>query len=141
MDPTHLVHRLAILDALGCYAHAADGLRFDAWAGIFTEDGRLELYGPHDERPYIIVESRDMIRLHVERQNARHGGFQTRHLQTNTVFLELGDEGARTATEFLLTIKAAADAEPKLLATGIYDDLWRRTRGDWQIAKRSVRAD
>jgi 3-phenylpropionate/cinnamic acid dioxygenase small subunit len=136
----HLAHRLAILDALGRYAHAADGLRFDAWAGIFTEDGCLELYGPHDERPYVVVEGRELIRLHVERQQAHHGGYQTRHLQTNTVFLELGDHRAQTASEFVLTIKAT-DAEPKLLATGVYEDRWRRTSSGWRIERRSVRAD
>ena len=68
MDPNAAASRLEILDAIARYAHAADSLRTSAWSELFTEDGSLELYAPHDERPNAIFEGRATIRSYVERK-------------------------------------------------------------------------
>jgi 3-phenylpropionate/cinnamic acid dioxygenase small subunit len=140
MDPARAENTLAVLDAIARYAHAADSRSSNAWSELFTEDGCLELYAPHDERPNAIFEGRATIRSYVERQNARQGGLRTRHIQSNTAFVSIDDHHAETVTEFMILLKAP-DGDPTLVASGVYEDRWRRTPSGWQITRRVVRAD
>ncbi len=140
MEPERAGNALSILDAIARYAHAADGMRANAWSELFAEDGCLVLYSPHDDEPNAIFEGRATIRSYVEQQLARQGGLRTRHIQSNTTFLALEDGHAETLTEFMILLKAP-DADPAIVASGVYEDRWLRTPGGWQITRRIVRAD
>lgn len=140
MDPRDIVSRLEILDALGCYAHAADSLRFDRWAGCFTVDARLELCGAHESAPFAVLESQATIRAYLEQQYVRRGGLRARHLHTDTTFLALDEVRAQTLTHFLLVL-ASPDSEPKPFASGVYEDEWRLEEGGWRICHRVARTD
>lgn len=131
---------LAILDAIARYAHAADGMRPEAWSQLFTEDGTLELYTLHDDGPNAIFEGRATIRSYAEQQLARQGGVRTRHIQSNTMLLAMEGGYAETRTQFMILLKAS-DAPPQVIASGVYEDRWARTPAGWKIARRVVRAD
>jgi hypothetical protein len=138
-----LTEKQPVLDLIFQYSYTWDKKDPDAFAKLFTEDAVWEWWGPEDvQEPRVRNKTRYEIQNWVaERFVTTLADRQTRHLQTNTVFLEMTNDMARTQTMLLLVhIVPGVDA-PIIVNTGIYEDEFLKTSDGWQISQRSLRVD
>ena len=128
---------LAILDLIGHYCHAVDTGDGPAYADTFLPNGTFEM-------PAGRVEGRDALIEMVGVIQAAMPG--VRHLSTNWVIdgPKDGDPDSATMRCYML-IKAhdpqsdgKGPPQPKLVASGIYDDTLRRVDGAWRFASRKI---
>ncbi|MBI4497266.1 MAG: nuclear transport factor 2 family protein [Chloroflexi bacterium] len=138
----NIADRLAILDVIGKYAYTWDRKDVDGWLQLFMDDGVWEAYQPGTTEPVVRIVSQPELRTYAEQSfTVRLAAVQTRHHQTDTVFVEIGPDRAMTETMVLVTHQGAADAVPRLFLTGVYRDEWRKTEGGWQFARRALYRD
>jgi hypothetical protein len=137
-----LEDRFAILDMIGSYSNAWDTQDADAWIACFTEDGAMDTCVTGDPTPSGTALGHASLRKVAAGSFARRlANVQTRHYQTNSVFLSLGEDEARTRTMVLVTQLAPGDPTPRITITGTYEDLWVRTAAGWRIKRRTLYVD
>jgi hypothetical protein len=130
--------KLEILDLIGRYSHAADGSSPEAYADVFTEDGVF--HGRAGQPDELILRGRDKLLAFHRRAMQQRGTRQTRHHQSTTIFLEIGDDRAITRT-YLLTTTAAQGVLPQMGLTSIYEDEMLKTAEGWRIKYRKIYPD
>jgi 3-phenylpropionate/cinnamic acid dioxygenase small subunit len=123
--------RAVINDLYVRYAHAFDGGDADAWAGLFSSDGRFAPPGVPE------VVGTDALRAFVQARSAEAPGM--RHLIAN-VLVEASDGGARGRAYFLC-FRIGEDGHFRLRNIGRYEDELAREAGEWKIAVRRVVSD
>ena len=111
---------------LATYGDCYDGGRADAWADLFTEDGRFAVAGQ-------VTEGRSAIRAYMERAQAEHG--RGIHVTSDPVVDVEGDEA--TATSAYVYVRPG-DGGPVTAAAGRYRDRLVRVGGRWRIRERAV---
>jgi hypothetical protein len=135
-----LQDRFDIIEMLGVYANAWDAKDADAWAACFTEDGAMDIWRGGEGGPP--ARGRDSLRKVAARSFAgRLATIQTRHFQTNTVFLSLTETEAQTRTMLQLIQVRPDEPHPRVEMTGLYDDDWARTGEGWRLKRRSLHVD
>jgi 3-phenylpropionate/cinnamic acid dioxygenase small subunit len=120
--------RAAIHDLYARYAHAFDGADADAWAALFTPDGR---FAPPGMPPVV---GTDALRAFAADRSDEMPGM--RHLITN-VLVEADGNGAKGSAYFVC-FRLRGDGRFRLLNFGRYDDTFARHDGDWRIATRDI---
>jgi len=130
--------KMEILDLIGRYSHAADGSSPEAYADVFTEDGIF--HGRAGQPDELILRGRDKLLAFHRRAIKQRGDSQTRHHQSTTIFLEMGDDRVITRT-YLLTTTAAQGVVPMVGLTSIYEDEMVRTPEGWRIGYRKIYPD
>ena len=122
--------RLAILDVISRWSHAADEGDIAAFDRIVGENASLDVRGD-------VVTGRASI---AEVACQAPAGHQLRRHLRNSVFDDLDDLRATVRSYYLLT--AAVDGgRPTPLATGVYVDELTKTTEGWRIDRRTVRPD
>ena len=122
--------RLAILDVVSRWSHAADEGDVAAFDRIIGENASLDVLDD-------VVRGRRQI---AERACQVPPGHQLRRHLRNTVFDHL-DGGRATVRSYYLLTAAVDGGRPKNLATGVYTDELTRTDDGWRIDRRTVRPD
>jgi len=134
--PLTAADTIEILDLIGRYCHAVDAGDGPAYADTYLPEGIFEM-------PVGLVEGRDaLIEMVGVIQNAMPG---VRHMSSNWVIE--GDGDAATMRCYMqIKVHDPASGErappqPKLVATGIYDDTLRRVDGAWKFASRKINVE
>lgn len=134
--------RLAIHEVIARYSHTYDSLDADGFAGLFTEDGVLEIFVPGSAGPAVRLQSRaEILEWATRRLRARSGRFSSRHHQSGTLFDELTADSALTRTMVLVTHQGATETAPRPVLSGVYHDRWRKDAGRWRLARRAAHVD
>jgi ketosteroid isomerase-like protein len=123
--------RLALIDLVGRWSHAADGGDPTALAALLTDDTEL-----HVEGEDVITGAGDV----TERATRAPDDQQLRRHVRNTVVDTIDGDAATTRSYYLLTTSIAG-GRPRIVATGVYADRMRRTESGWRISHRHVRPD
>lgn len=142
-DTKQLIAKNQILEVISQYSYSWDNKDPDGLAEIFTEDAVWEWWPPGAQKPGVVHKPRKKFRdWAADRFNTSLADRQTRHYQTNTVFLELGNDRARTRTMILVIQAIKGQKGPKIPAhCGTYEDEFRKTPDGWRISRRLLRTD
>ena len=125
--------RLALVELVARWSHAADERDVAALRRLLTDDAELHLPGEEG----VPIRGADAV---ATRATAAPDDQQLRRHVRNTVIDELTDETAATRSYYLLT-SSVGGGRPTTLATGVYTDRMRRTADGWRICERRVRRD
>ena len=137
-----LEDKLAIQEVISQYSYTYDAQDAEGFAALFTEDAVWELFAAGATHPTIRLESRAAIRAWaVQRLHERRGRFISRHYQSSTLFETLTAASARTRTMVLVTHQDVAEGVPRLTASGVYHDEWRKTPEGWRLVHRRLHHD
>jgi ketosteroid isomerase-like protein len=127
-DPSlaRLLDRQAIEQLLaGDYPHALDSRDFDAYAGLFTEDGELTLQGS-------TAKGRAAIKTFVAGLPPEP---RVMHPISNLSYEIEGDRA--TGGAYWQDI-GLVNGAPGVLVAGRYEDTLRKIDGEWRIATRNI---
>ena len=122
--------RLAIHELLATYCHALDLGRWEEFAGLFTDDCRLDfgsLMG--------VYEGREGVRRFSERMQSL--GLFMRHYTTNVVVR--GDGERARAESYVLAVTGAPGTS--MQTTGRYEDELVKVSGRWRLRVRRAILD
>jgi ketosteroid isomerase-like protein len=134
--------KLAIQEVIAQYSYTYDAQDAEGFADMFTEDAVWELVAAGAAHPAIRLETRATIHAWAkQRLHARRGRFVSRHYQSGTVFEALTADSARTRTMVLVTHQDVTEATPRLTASGVYHDQWRKTPEGWRLVHRKLHHD
>lgn len=120
--------KIAIAELAARYNHAVDHREADAWADLFTPDGRVEVNGG------LLAESREGLRAYVE--NARKLPAKRRHWTCN-IMIDEGEAPDTARMRLYVTCYDMTDGTvtaPYML--GEYDDEVVRHEGRWKFRVR-----
>jgi 3-phenylpropionate/cinnamic acid dioxygenase small subunit len=120
--------RATLHDVYARYAYAFDGADADAWAALFTADGRFAPPG----LPAVV--GAEALHEFVAARAADAPGM--RHVMSN-ILVEATEGGARGRAYFLC-FRLGPDGKFRLRNFGRYDDDFVRDDGTWKIANRVV---
>lgn len=132
--PVDPADRDAVVSLLAAYADAIDAGDFAGVAALLadaevqTEDGS------------VVASGRDQVLAMYEATTRRHsdGTPRTAHLVTNVV-VEAADGPDELRARSRFVVLQATDSVPlQPVVVGRYDDLFRRTDGVWQFARRRM---
>ena len=126
--PLTLEDRAQLHDLHARYAYAFDGADADAWAAVFTDEGR---FGPPGVAP--VVGTAALHDFISQRSRATPG---MRHLVLN-ILVEPDGDGARGRAYFL-AFRLGGDGQFRLRNFGRYEDVYARAGDGWRIASRDV---
>ena len=134
--------KLAIQEVIAQYSYTYDAHDAEGFAAQFTDDAVWELFAADATHPAIRLDSRAAIHAWaMQRLHERRGRFISRHYQSNTLFETLTAESARTRTMVLVTHQEVTEVAPRLTASGVYYDQWRKTPEGWRLAHRRLHHD
>lgn len=137
-----LEDKLAIQEAIAQYSYTYDAQDAEGFAVLFTEDALWELFAAGATHPAIQLKSRAAIHAWaVQRLHERRGRFISRHYQSSTLFETLTAQSAWTRTMVLVTHQDVSEAAPRLTASGVYHDQWRKTPDGWRLVHRRLYHD
>lgn len=123
-----LEDRAEIHDLYARYAYAFDGADADAWADLFTPDGR---FSPPGVNPVVGTVA---LRAFVNERSSRTPGM--RHLMANVLVEADGDDARGRA--YFVCYRLAGDGRFRLRNFGRYEDRFARHGQSWRIADRLV---
>ena len=134
--PLTAADKLEILDLVGRYCQAVDAGDGPGYADTYVPDGTFEM-------PVGRVEGREaLIEMVAVIQAAMPG---VRHMSSNWIIE--GDGDLATMRCYMLIKVHDPDSggqkmpQPKLVATGIYDDRLRRVEGAWKFVSRKINVE
>jgi hypothetical protein len=116
------------------YAKAIDACDENMLAQVFTPDGRMRVYHPGEEDPFIDLSGADLASVP---RTMRPAHLRTMHQMTNHL-VELDGEQA-SGTVYCCARHLALDAKSVLNVIIRYEDEYRRLDGTWRIADRKIR--
>ena len=134
-----LADRMAIAEQVARYSYAADGKDLKAFTALFTADAVWKIMPPGATEPSVMLKSRDEIRKFSEDLYKRNADIKTGHHQSGLLFTELTATSARTQNMILVTHQGPEDKSPRIAASGVYYDTWRKTEAGWLIETRTLR--
>jgi len=137
-----LEDKLAIQEVIAQYSYTYDAQDAEGFAALFTDDAVWELFAAGATHPAIQLQSRPAIHAWAkQRLHERHGRFISRHYQSSVLFETLTPESAQTRTMVLVTHQVVTEEVPRLTASGVYLDQWRKTHEGWRLAHRRLHHD
>ena len=110
----NLEDAFAIQQVIGVYSYTWDSGDVDGWTDVFTEDGIWDSHRKDEVEPRTHLAGREGLREFAIESFSGPGGNQPRHYQTNTVFLDLTDDTARTHTMVQVTWLPAGEMIPSI---------------------------
>ena len=133
--------RQEILDLIAHYSHTWDGRDASGWSDLFLPQGMWEMYCDGQS-----TRSLDSKQARLKFAQAQHRAFVsqgivTRHHQTNTLLRTHADGAIHGETIFSVLWQRAEEPAPKLVHSGVYRDVFVKTRGSWKFQRREVRVD
>ncbi len=131
--PFTLEDRAAIHDLYSRYAYAFDGADADAWAALFTPDGR---FAPPGVDAAVGTEA---LRSFVADRSSLTPGM--RHVMANVLVEPGDDDGVATGRAYFVCFRMGGDDHFRLRNFGRYEDRFERREGVWLIANREVVAE
>jgi ketosteroid isomerase-like protein len=129
--PFTLDDRAAIHDLYARYAYAFDSADADAWAALFTPDGR---FAPPGIDPVV---GTDALHGFVAGRSGEMPGM--RHMMANVLVGPDGD-GA-TGRAYFVCYRMGGDGRFRMRNFGRYEDTFARHDGGWRIANRDIVAE
>jgi ketosteroid isomerase-like protein len=127
---------LAIHRLLSSYAHTVSARDVEGWVDLFVDDAVWERAIPAKGAKYnepAIHEGKDSIRELAE--SSFDAGVQ--YLAMNPVVD--GDGDTATGLSTVVVLAAGESGDVTLVATGNFDDDYRRTEDGWKFVRRSIR--
>jgi hypothetical protein len=114
----------------------------EQYADLYASDGEIVAGGQ------VLLKGRDAIVAQTTRDIERfkvilpdgQATFLLRHLITNTVIASFDGDTA-TGSSYVTTLLRDGDEGPKIFSFGRYFDEYRRERGAWKIARRTIVTD
>lgn len=119
------------------YAAAVDTLDAAAFVGVFHRDGRLRVYNPGEDEPFVDYVGPEQLATVTSDMREMYRG--TAHQMTNHL-VEVDDD---TATGTLLCSARHLKKDPTddavLVVVIRYVDRYERRDGEWRIVERQIR--
>lgn len=125
------IHRL-----LASYAHTTSEADLEGWLSLFTEDGVWERAVPAKGSKYneaVIHEGQSGLRELLEAEL----GPGTQYVAINAVVDGEGDSASGKAS--IIVLGANDDGSVSVVATGTFDDEYRKTEDGWKFSRRSIK--
>lgn len=125
--------RAEIQELLHRYSHYVDNRLGDAWASVFTPDGRLEFYGQ-------VYEGRDKLAAWAKEDR----DFYPTHFVGDTIMVQTAPGQVHARSMVIVTIrmknypKVAGPSPTQMLGVGVYDDQIVKTKDGWRIRLRKA---
>ena len=134
--------RQQILDLISTYSQTYDAKDIDGFLLLFTKDCAWEVVPKGATQPTVRAANREELRALASQRLAmlQQNGIQSRHYQTNTVLSAHADGQVEGSTMLNLVWQVPGE-KPYTVTTGIYRDLFVKTEGGWQFAKRTLLMD
>jgi ketosteroid isomerase-like protein len=135
--------RQPILDLIYAYSTTYDRNDMPGWLNLFTEDAVWAWYaGPDYQLTLQLNGVQEMETFFAPRRaDLEAQGIQPRHYQTNTVFLEMSGNTAKTRTYILITWKYDSAPAAQIQFTGYYEDTFVKTPDGWKFKERVLFSD
>ncbi len=134
-----LTAKQAIRDVLYQYTYNFDGKNPDQFVELFLPNAVWEIFPRGAEKPLFSFKGREDLKNFVaNRFKTVLATRQTRHYITNTVFLELTADYARTQSTVLVVHKIKGKKLPVLINSGVYDDEFKKTKDGWKFASHTA---
>jgi len=144
--------KLEISEQISKFSHYRDELKMDKLLSLFTEDGIVEFINGNNEQELLWKGKKELKAGFGEwfdkARNLKvpfkgNKGITTRHIQANTIFLELTDSMAITKTAMLVTWvynskKTGRKNKPNTIYQGYYEDTFVKINGEWKIKSRKL---
>ncbi|MDM8553970.1 nuclear transport factor 2 family protein [Desulfococcaceae bacterium HSG7] len=125
-----------ILETLYQYTYNFDGKKPDKFAELFIENAVWEIFPRGAEKPRFSFTSREQLKDFVSKRfKTVLADRQTQHYLTNTVFLELTDDFARTQSAVLVVHKIKGEKQLKVINSTIYKDEFIKTKDGWKFSR------
>jgi len=128
--------KLEALELINRHSHAIDGADAKAYANLFTEDGLLVFRKTGNDG--VQYRGRKALADYASRLFRERGDDQPRHHVRNTIFKEVSESKAATATYFLATNVSAKGGMAVVTDTGVYHDILVETGNGWRFEERIV---
>lgn len=130
---------LAIQQVIARYSHAFDAGDAEGWANVFTKDAVWESYTVGSTTPTNRLKGHDELREFAAKQfREKAPGLVYYHHQSGILFDDLTANTAKTRVMVIITIHKSPDP-PRIIFTGVYTDVWKRTSDGWLLAHRVLR--
>ena len=130
---------LAIQQVIARYSHTFDAGDADGWANVFTEDAVWESYEADSTTLTNRLRGHDELReFAAMRFREKPAGLVYYHHQSGILFDELTADTAKTRVMVIITIHKSPDP-PRIIFTGVYTDVWKKTSKGWLLAHRVLR--
>ncbi len=124
-----------ILATIYQYSYNFDGKNPDKFAELFTEDAVWEVFPLGAEKPQISFTNRSDLKDFVSnRFKTVLANRQTRHYLTNTVFLELTNNFARTRSTVLVVHTIKGEKQPQVMISAMFKDEFTKTEDGWKFS-------
>ncbi len=136
---SQLIDQQEVLETLYQYTYNFDGKKPDKFAELFTENAVWEIFPRGAEKPRFSFKNRDELKDFVSnRFKTVLADRQTQHYLTNTVFLELTDDFARTQSAVLVVHKIKGEKQLKVINSTIYKDEFIKTKDGWKFSRHTA---
>lgn len=126
-----LADRLAIRELLDRYVLAVDSHEVEAFVDLFWDDAAYV-------SPFGVAEGRDAIAASIAQWHASGVTAGKRHFAGPASIRVAGSSAHVQATYFVLE---AAEAPPRVVASGGYTDLLEKRDGAWRLLRREQTVD
>jgi hypothetical protein len=136
-----LADRMAIAEQVARYSYTADAKDLEGFIALFTPDAVWKSIPPGKTEPGIHLKSRDEIRAFSADLHKKNAGMRTGHHQSGLLFTQLNKDTAKTQNMIFVTQQRADESAPRISASGVYYDTWRKTPQGWLIESRTLRMD
>lgn len=133
--------RQEISEVLSRYAVYVDAGEFDRLETLFASDATFDITPDPKIVPVPAVGRRKIREVLEGRYDVVSNTDQRRHLITNLVIDELGDDEAVTRCFLTVLSIPKSGGSVELRGTGVYHDRLRRIDGFWLIAERQLVLD
>jgi roadblock/LC7 domain-containing protein len=127
-----VVDRLALLDLIANYAWGYDTNNLALFAGTFTPDGELVVFGN------LLAKGRDSMGAFLKSAAQMRGAHGWQHRTDHHVFRDYAGKACTIYSYYLMPESDAAGAQVTVRAMGYYTSYCRRIRGEWFFARREV---
>ena len=147
-----LSDKLAISEQISKFSHYRDDEELENLVNLFDENSKMEWINGKNEQEFI-WEGKNEIKegfmaflemmKNWEFPDEELKGVLTRHIQANTIFIDLKSDRANTKTAFIVTFvrnnnKTGIENLPTAIYQGHYEDVLRKKDGSWKISSRKV---
>lgn len=141
-----LVAKSDIREIISVYSYAWDNKKIDMLTDVFSNDATWSWYRI-DGTKVKELSSRSALKNHLEKVfSTGLKEIKTRHFQTNTLFLSISENEAKTVTPFLVTrvkLNGVLDSDnaPNTAYQGHYEDDFIKINGKWKFKSRKLVTD
>ncbi|MCP4182943.1 MAG: nuclear transport factor 2 family protein [Hyphomicrobiales bacterium] len=134
-EDSMITSRQKVLETLHQYSFHFDGKNLEKFIGLFKEDATWQIFPAGAKKPVVSFSNSNKLKAFVDnRFKGALADRQTRHYITNTIFLELTNDFARTQSSVLLVHKIQGSKQPIVINTGIFLDEFVKDKNGWKFS-------